>query len=242
MTKERIDKNLVRRGLAASRTRAQRLIEEGHVTLNGKVIREPSTRVSDADDIVVTGDAVPWVSRAALKLLHALDTWGVDVSGARCLDIGSSTGGFTEVLLSRGAKEVIALDVGTGQLAEKLRMDTRVRSIEGTHIDAYRPGSSEERPEIVTIDVSFISLKKVFPRAAELLAPRGKIIALIKPQFEVGKGNTKEGIVADPALRARVAHNIVHLAKGLGFSVSGPIESPIEGGDGNIEYLILAER
>lgn len=242
MAKERLDKALVRRGLAVSRTRAQRIIEEGHATLDGMVVCDSSLMVDDDAALAVVGDNVPWVSRGALKLLHALDTWKVDVAGKRCLDIGASTGGFTEVLLARGAARVIALDVGTNQLADKLLADDRVYPIEGTNIKTYTPGSGDTPPEIIVIDVSFISLQKVLPKAAELLAPHGSIIALIKPQFEVGKGNTKSGIVIDPKKREEAVAKVAAHVRALGFSIEGPIYSPIEGGGGNVEYLILATR
>lgn len=242
MAKERFDKELVRRGLALSRTRAQRLIEEGHATIGGVVVRDPSALVDGGVELSIIGDDMPWVSRGALKLLHALDTWGIDVTGKHCLDIGASTGGFTEVLLSRGALHVTALDVGTGQLAPKLLADPRVRSIEGVHIDAYVPGTNEVPPEIIVVDVSFISLQKVIPIAMRILAPHGSIIALIKPQFQVGRGNTKGGIVVDTVKRDESVADVVADARALGLTVTGPIRSPIDGGDGNVEYLMLATR
>jgi 23S rRNA (cytidine1920-2'-O)/16S rRNA (cytidine1409-2'-O)-methyltransferase len=242
MKRMRLDKALVALGQGISRTKAQRLITEGHVTVDGDVVFEPSMPVRGDARIAITGDDVPWVSRAALKLLHALDTWDIRVDGKSCLDIGSSTGGFTEVLLSRGASHVIALDVGTGQLAEKLRGDPRVRSIEGVHINDFRIDEGEAPPEIITIDVSFIGLEKVLPRVSTLLALHGDIIALVKPQFEVGKGKTKGGIVVDEELRMVAVERIVDLLRSLGFQVSGPIRSPITGGDGNIEFLLHASR
>lgn len=238
----RLDKALVALGQGFSRTKAQRLIAEGHVTVDGEVILDPSMAVGGDARIEVTGDDIPWVSRAALKLLHALDTWDIRVDGKPCLDIGSSTGGFTEVLLSRGATHVIALDVGTGQLAKKLRNDLRIRSLEGVHINDFRIDEGEERPEIITIDVSFIGLEKVLPSASTLLAPHGDIIALVKPQFEVGKGKTKGGIVVDDESRMVAVERIAELLRSSGFQVSGPIRSPIAGGDGNIEFLLRASR
>jgi 23S rRNA (cytidine1920-2'-O)/16S rRNA (cytidine1409-2'-O)-methyltransferase len=242
MPEERLDKALVSRGLVSSRTRAKRLILEGHVSVDDAVVRDPAMLVAPERTVHVTGDDVPWVSRAALKLIHALDVWGIDVAGKRCLDIGASTGGFTEVLLSRGAVEVTALDVGSDQLADTLRSDPRVRSIEGVHVAEYYPERTISLPEVIVIDVSFISLTKVLPEASRLLAAHGDILALVKPQFEVGKGNTKEGIVVDRSARVAAVERIVHFARSLGFSVRGPLESPIRGGDGNVEYFIWVRR
>lgn len=236
----RLDRALVERGYAASRTRAQALIAEGKVAINGALVEEGDARVGPRDKITLLGEDLKWVSRAGLKLEYALTHWRIDVKGKVALDIGASTGGFTDVLLESGAKKVYALDVGHSQLAEKLKKDRRVVNLEKHHIKEATKKLFRERIGIVTVDVSFISLEKVLPKAKELLAPGGDLVALIKPQFEVGREHVKKGIVTDAKLHAAVARRIEDAAAALGFDVRGVIASPIHGGDGNKEFLLYA--
>lgn len=236
----RIDRALVERGYAVSRTRAQALIAQGKVAVNGTRVEEGDVRVGPKDKITLLGEDIKWVSRAGLKLEHALTHWKIDVSGKVALDIGASTGGFTDVLLWNGAKKIYALDVGHGQLAEKLKKDRRVVNLEKHHINDATKKLFREPIHIITVDISFISLEKVLPKIKELLAPGGTLIALIKPQFEVGKQHVKKGVVRDPKLHATVARKIEDAAVALGLDVRGVIASPIYGGDGNREFLLYA--
>lgn len=233
----RLDKALVLRALVPSRARAQTLIKEGKVSLNGKIVTESDHNVRETDALLLLGEDIRWVSRGGLKLEHALAHWGMNVVGKVALDIGASTGGFTDVLLSSGAKKVYALDVGHAQLAEKLINDPRVVNMEGVHIKDISASDFPEPLEVVVADVSFISLAHVLPKLRELLAPSGEAVLLIKPQFEVGKEFIKKGVVKDPALHQHVLTEIALRAKGLGFTVSEAIPSPILGGDGNKEFL-----
>lgn len=238
----RLDKLVVDRGFAPSRTRAQAMIEAGKISVNGVVVLNTSRGFAHDAEIVALEPDIPWVSRAALKLVRALDAFAVDPKDRIALDIGASTGGFTEVLLSRGAKHVYAIDVGTSQMHDKLLYDDRITVREGVHIRDVKSEDFAEAPALIVIDVSFISLSIVLPIAAQLLAPKGDIVALIKPQFEVGKENIGKGVVRDPELHKAVRERIALLGKELGFKVHGPIDSPIEGGDGNIEFLIHLSR
>lgn len=234
----RLDKALVLRGFVPSRARAQALISEGKVSVNDTITIEADHVISPTDTIQLLGEDFPWVSRGGLKLAHALTHWGINVEGKVVLDIGASTGGFTDVLLSAGAAKVYALDVGHGQLVDKLKNDPRVVNMEGTHIADVSMNNFPEPFPLIVIDVSFISLSHVLPKARTLLAQEGLIIALVKPQFEVGKDFIKKGIVKDPVLHQHVLTEITLRAKGLGFTVSAPISAPILGGDGNKEFLI----
>jgi 23S rRNA (cytidine1920-2'-O)/16S rRNA (cytidine1409-2'-O)-methyltransferase len=233
----RLDKALVLRVLVPSRARAQALIKEGKVSVNEKIITEPDHNVRETDTLILLGEDIRWVSRGGLKLEHALAHWNINVEGKVALDIGASTGGFTDVLLSSGAKKVYALDVGHGQLAEKLVNDPRVVNMEGVHIKDVSASDFHEPLEVIVTDVSFISLVHVLPKIRELLAPSGEVILLVKPQFEVGKDFIKKGVVKDPVLHEHVLTEMALRAKGLGFTVSEPILSPILGGDGNKEFL-----
>lgn len=234
----RLDKALVLRGLVSSRTRAVLLIKEEKVSVNGSIVIEPDHNVREEDTILLVGEDIPWVSRGGLKLEHALFHWNINVEGKVALDIGASTGGFTDVLLSRGAKKVYALDVGHSQLAEKLKNDPRVVNREGVHIKDVSSSDFLEPLELIVVDVSFISLAHVLPKIKELLTQGGEVILLIKPQFEVGKDFIKKGVIKDPALHLHVLTEIILRAKGLGFVVSEPLPSPILGGDGNKEFLL----
>ncbi|MGN6096723.1 MAG: TlyA family RNA methyltransferase [Bosea sp. (in: a-proteobacteria)] len=239
--KSRADQVLVERGFFESRARAQAAIAAGLVTANGVAVRKASEMV--ARSAALTAEAPhPYVSRGGLKLEAALDVFGFDPKGRVCLDVGSSTGGFTDLLLQRGARHVIAVDVGRDQLHASLRGDPRVSSFEGQDIRLLAAEALPERPVLAAIDVSFISLKLVLPAVAALLAPQAGIAALIKPQFEAGRAALKKGIVRDEAVQKQVCDEIVLLLGELGFRVAGPIPSPIEGGDGNREFLAGARR
>lgn len=238
----RLDKALVERAVVSSRARAQTLIAEGKVSVNGKVVMESDHLVTALDAIVLLEADFPWVSRGGLKLAHALDYWHIDPKGFVALDIGASTGGFTDVLLARGAAKVYALDVGHDQLAEKIKNDPRVVNMEGVHINDVAREDFAEPIDIITIDVSFISVTKVLPRAKDILSPRGVTIALIKPQFEVGKSDIGKGVVRDATLHERVLREVTESARALRLVAEVPIPSPILGGDGNKEFLILCRR
>ncbi len=237
--KTRIDRLLVERGLFDSRAKAQDAIAAGLVTANGKVIAKASEEVA-VDAAIEATPAHPYVSRGALKLIAALDHFKFDPKGRVCLDIGASTGGFTQALLERGAAHVYAVDVGTAQLHQSLRGDPRIVSLEQTDIRTLDAASLDPKPDLVVIDVSFISLKQVLPAALKLAARPAHLIALIKPQFEAGRAQLKKGIVRDDAVRQQVRDEIAALLTSLGARVLGVIPSPIEGGDGNVEYLIGA--
>lgn len=239
--KTRADQLLVERGLCESRARAQAAIAAGLVTVDGRPVRKASEMI--AADAVLTAQAPhPYVSRGGLKLASALDLFGFDPAGRVCLDVGASTGGFTDLLLKRGARRVIAVDVGREQLHASLRGDPRVTSREGCDIRSLTPVDLGEPPTLAAIDVSFISLRLVLPAVAALLAPACEIAALIKPQFEAGRSALKKGIVRDEAVHQRVCDEIATVLAELGFAVEAPVPSPIEGGDGNREFLIGGRR
>lgn len=242
--KQRLDLALVERGLAPTRARAQGAIRAGHVRVGGKVAVKSADMVSDADEIALEGLEHPYVSRGALKLLHALETFGLDPAGATCLDLGASTGGFTQVLLARGAAKVVAVDVGHGQLARDIAADPRVRPIEGLNAKDITREEVPERISFIVADLSFIGLRKALPPALSLAGPGAMLVALIKPQFEAGPGNVgRGGIVRDEALRRRICDEIAVWLEGeAGWRVLGLTESPIEGGDGNVEFLIAARH
>jgi 23S rRNA (cytidine1920-2'-O)/16S rRNA (cytidine1409-2'-O)-methyltransferase len=239
--RERADKRVVDAGLADSRTRAQALILAGQVVVGDHAVAKPGDLVPADAPVRLKGDAMPWVSRGALKLIHALDHFALDVTGLGALDVGASTGGFTDVLLARGARAVIALDVGTNQLAHKLRIDSRVTSIEQTNARHLDVTTLPFRPDIVVCDVSFISLTLILPMLVAAAGPGARpIVALVKPQFEVGKGEVgKGGVVRDPAQRLASVDKCAAAARALGCSVVGSVESPITGPAGNVEYLLL---
>lgn len=239
--KSRADQLLVARGLFESRARAQAAIAAGLVTADGQPVRKPSDMI--ADDAAIAAKAPhPYVSRGGLKLAGALDAFGLDPAGLICLDVGASTGGFTDLLLQRGARHVVAVDVGHEQLHASLRSDVRVTSLEGQDIRTLGADDLPGAPALAAIDVSFISLRLVLPAVAALLAPQAVIAALIKPQFEAGRAALKKGIVRDKAIQAQVCAAIVGQLQTLGFAVEGPIPSPIDGGDGNREFLVAARR
>jgi 23S rRNA (cytidine1920-2'-O)/16S rRNA (cytidine1409-2'-O)-methyltransferase len=238
--RSRLDVEMARRGLAESRESARRLVMAGRVRVNSRPADKPDLRVDADTPIEVIATDREYASRGAYKLIGALDHFHVNVEGKLALDVGASTGGFTDVLLARGAKSVIALDVGYGQIAARLRNDPRVIVLDRTNIRQVTPGALPYRPELVTIDVSFISLKLVLPAVLALLGIGAEIIALIKPQFEVGKGKVgKGGIVRDDNLRRETVDAILEFARKIGLEVAGVIESPIEGAEGNREFLAL---
>jgi len=242
----RLDTLLVDRGLAASRERARALILAGNVRVNGQPAAKAGTSVSvDAEVTIATPDH-PYVGRGGLKLAHAFDTFGIPVADRIALDIGASTGGFTDVLLQRGARRVVALDVGHGQLDWKLRNDPRVDVMERTNARRLTASDfpADRMPfQIVTIDVSFISLRLILPVVPPLLDPTGDVVALVKPQFEAGRAEVgKGGIVRDPAVQARVLEEVGAAADALGLRRVGSIESPIAGMEGNREFLLHLQK
>ena len=239
--KDRIDRLLVERGLFDSRAKAQAAIAAGLVSANAVPVRKASEEIA-VDAALSATPAHPYVSRGGVKLAAALDHFGFDPQGRVCLDVGASTGGFTQVLLERGARRVYAIDVGRGQLHESLRRRPEVVSYEETDIRACSPARFRATPSFVTVDVSFISLKLVLPAALKLVAHRTQVIALIKPQFEAGPKLVKKGVVRDAAVHAAVCDDIAAFVASLGWRVIGTIPSPIEGGDGNAEFLLGAVR
>jgi 23S rRNA (cytidine1920-2'-O)/16S rRNA (cytidine1409-2'-O)-methyltransferase len=240
-TRMRIDKLLVDRGLFESRAKAQAAIAAGQVTADDAPVRKPSEAVS-ANAVIGAKPEHPYVSRGGLKLAAALEHFGFDPAGRVCLDVGASTGGFTDVLLRRGARRIYALDVGHGQLHASMREKSEVVSLEGTDIRNVPAAMLPDQPELVTIDVSFISLKLVMPAATALVRRPAQLVALIKPQFEAGRGHAKKGIVRDAAVHSGVCDDLASLATTLGWRLAGVIPSPIAGGDGNREFLLGALR
>jgi len=243
MKRKRIDTLLVERGLAQSRTRAQALVMAGVVLVDEQLVNKPSEKFDLHANVRLKGDDDPasrYASRGGVKLEAALREFQIDVNGLSCLDVGSSTGGFTDCLLRQGTRRVVALDVGHNQLDWRLRSDPRVEVREGVNARYLKPEDFDQKFDLVTIDVSFISATKILPAIVPLLTERGRIVTLIKPQFEVGKGEVgKGGIVKDPAKHQRVIAEVNSAAEELGLKVSGVIESPIHGADGNVEFLAL---
>ena len=237
----RLDVYLTENGFCKSRTAAQSLIKSGGVSLDGKPCGKPSTEVSDDSIVEITGEQLRYVGRGGLKLEAALQSFELpDIKGAVCVDIGSSTGGFTDCMLQNGAARVYAVDVGTDQLDGKLRGDTRVVVMEQTDI---RTAQLPELVDFIGTDVSFISLKAVLPHINRLLRNGCYAVALIKPQFEAGRAAlSKKGVVKDEKTRLRVVEEIKQFAQQCGFSVVDVLESPIQGGDGNIEYLMEIKK
>jgi len=236
----RLDKALVDRGLVPSRARAQSLIRAKGVRVAGKIVTDKDHIVEEDTPIVLVVEDLRWVSRSGLKLEHAIKFWQIKVTRMVVLDVGASTGGFTDVLLDFGAKKVYAVDVGHDQLSPKLRSNARVVSMEGHHINKVEKSQFKEKIDIAVVDVSFISLEKILPKIVELLRKEGKLVLLIKPQFEVGKSEVGKGVITDPKLHAKVANRIESVVHDLGFHVEGVVASPILGGDGNREFLLYA--
>ena len=239
--KIRLDRLLVDRGMAESRMQGQALILAGQVLVNDQKIDKTGMMVREDAEIRILGGRMPFVSRGGLKLEAALREFAIDVSGRTALDVGASTGGFTDCLLQNGAVKVYAIDVGYGQLAWKLRQDPRVVPIERTNIRQIEPSLIPEPVDIVVIDVSFISLEKVLPSVRQFMKPSSALIALIKPQFEVGKDRVgKGGIVRDEAARNEAVVSVRTVMQQQGFDVKGVIPSPITGQDGNVEFLLYS--
>ena len=241
--KLRLDQLLVERGLVESRARAQSLILAGLVYLGEAKLSKAGQQVAADADVTVRGRDHPWVSRGGIKLAHALAHFALDPSGAVAMDIGSSTGGFTDVLLHHGATHVFAVDSGTNQLAWKLRTDPRVTVLEQTSARVLTPAMIDRPATWVVCDASFIGLRKVLEVPLALATRPTRLVALIKPQFEVGRGEVgKGGVVRDPALHARVCEDVRAWLSGEGWQIDGIVESPITGPEGNIEFLISAAR
>ncbi len=237
--KSRLDVALVARGLVPTRAKAQSLIMARRVLVNEQFVDKPGTAVHEDDDLRVAELEHPWVGRGGMKLAHALEKFSIDVSGKICVDIGASTGGFTDVLLQRGAAKVYAVDVGYGQLDAKLRNDVRVVVREKVNARFLEASAFGEPVDLVSIDVSFISLKLILPAVLKFL--RGQLVALIKPQFEAGReAVSRGGIVRDPAAREAAVRAVVEFAQQMGFDVRGVIESPVRGASGNVEFLMYA--
>jgi 23S rRNA (cytidine1920-2'-O)/16S rRNA (cytidine1409-2'-O)-methyltransferase len=240
-SRQRIDRLLVERGFFESRAKAQAAIEAGLVRVNNAIVRKASDEIAYDADLIAT-PAHPYVSRGGIKLAAALDHFGFDPCGRTCLDVGASTGGFTQVLHQRGARRVIAVDVGREQLHSSLRGMQGIVSFEGVDIRALQPSQLGGAPDLITIDVSFISLKLVMPSATALAAPNAQLVALIKPQFEAGPDHVRKGLVRDPAVHDAVCKEVEALVRALDWRVLGLIPSPITGGEGNREFLLGAVR
>lgn len=238
MSRTRLDQLVVERGLAPSRERARALILAHQVSVDGTLVTKAGTPVDDGAAVALVTPDHPYVGRGGLKLAHALDVFGIDVAGREALDIGASTGGFTDVLLQRGAVRVVALDVGHGQLDWRLRNDPRVVVIE--HFNARRLALTDlpGQVDIVVIDVSFISLRQILPVVPPLLRPGADVVALVKPQFEAGRDEVRKGIIRDAAVQARVLDEVTAEAAGVGLSRVAATPSPITGQKGNVEFLL----
>jgi 23S rRNA (cytidine1920-2'-O)/16S rRNA (cytidine1409-2'-O)-methyltransferase len=237
----RADRLLVERGLFESRAKAQSAIEAGLVSADDVVVRKASDAIASDARLVAT-PAHPYVSRGGIKLAAALEHFGFDPNGRVCLDVGASTGGFTQVLQLRGARRVTAVDVGREQLHRSLRGLPEIVSLEGIDIRKLKPEQLGEPADLVTIDVSFISLKLILPAVTALAAPKAQLVALIKPQFEAGRQRVSKGVVRDPVVHEAVCAEIEAFVRSVGWHVLGVIPSPITGGDGNREFLLGAVR
>lgn len=246
MKRERIDKLLVERGLVSSRTKAQAMIMAGAVLVEEQRVEKPSDLISLDAQVRIKGaddPAARYVGRGGVKLEAALRDFAIEVQGLLCLDVGASTGGFTDCLLQHGARKVVAIDVGHNQLDWRLRQDARVESREGVNARYLKPEDFDEPFDLITMDVSFISATKVLPAVVSLLTETGRVVTLIKPQFEVGRGEVgRGGIVSDPEQHARVVAEVNAAARELGLAVGGVIESPIQGVEGNREFLAVYQR
>jgi 23S rRNA (cytidine1920-2'-O)/16S rRNA (cytidine1409-2'-O)-methyltransferase len=242
MSRKRLDVLLVERGLFESRAKARAAVEAGKVTVDGRPASKASEAVAGTAEIAAAA-AHPWVGRGALKLVHALDLWPAAVEGRIVLDVGASTGGFTEVCLARGAARVYAVDVGAGQLHPRLRADPRVVSLEQTDARALGADHLAEPPGLIVCDVSFIGLAKALPAALALAAPGAQLIVLVKPQFEVGPGKVgKGGLVRSEAERLQALADVERFLAGAGWRVNATADSPIQGGEGAREYLLWAQK
>ena len=244
MAKRRLDVAITELGLAESRQKAQALIMAGEVYVNGQKQLKAGTCVEEDDSLEVrTKNPLRYVSRGGLKLEKAIASFGISLDGKICMDIGASTGGFTDCMLQNGAKKVYAVDVGYGQLAWKLRQDSRVVCMEKTNIRYVTPQDIEDVLDFASVDVAFISLTKVLPAAWELLSPQGEMACLIKPQFEAGREKVgKKGVVRDPKVHEEVIQKILAFAQEMGFAIRNLGFSPIKGPEGNIEYLVDIQK
>lgn len=243
MTRLRLDEALVARGFYPTRSRARDAIKRGTVTVDGEVATKPAQSIEDDAIIAIADPAQAYVSRAALKLKHALDHFALSPMGLHCLDIGASTGGFSEVLLERGARHVTAIDVGHGQFSPALARQSSVTLWEGLNARDLERRHLKAPPQLIVCDVSFISLKLALPRALDLASPGAKLVALIKPQFEAGRAALgRDGVVKDELVQRQVCDDIASWLKAQGWSVIGLLPSPLEGGSGNKEFLIAAEK
>ena len=234
----RLDQLVFDKGLAPSRERARALILAGHVLVDGCVSAKAGTQVTPDADLTLTGPDHPYVGRGGVKLAHALDVFGIAVAGREALDIGASTGGFTDVLLQRGAARVVALDVGHGQLDWGLRNDPRVVVIEQFNARSLAPSDLPGPVDIVVIDVSFISLRQILPAVRALLRPLADVVALVKPQFEAGRAEVRKGVIRDPAIHARVLDEVIAAAAEVGLTRVNSTPSPITGAKGNQEFFL----
>jgi 23S rRNA (cytidine1920-2'-O)/16S rRNA (cytidine1409-2'-O)-methyltransferase len=241
MSSKRADLLLVERGLFASRSRAQQAIAAGLVSADGIVVGKASALLSD-DAALLASPAHPWASRGGLKLVAALDAFGLDPAGLACLDIGASTGGFTDVLLSRGARKIVAIDVGRDQFDPRLKADPRVQSLEAFDARELTAEILGEAPEFIVCDVSFISQRLVLPVALSLAAPGAAYVGLVKPQFEVGRDHLKKGVVKNEAALRRACDDVRSFVEVLGWTSLGLIDSPVLGGDGAREFLYAARN
>ena len=238
MSKVRLDQLVVDRGLLPSRERARAMILAGQVTVDGQIVSKAGAQIDPVAAITVLAPDHPYVGRGGLKLAHALDTFGIAVEGREALDIGASTGGFTDVLLQRGVARVVALDVGHGQLDWRLRNEPRVVVIEHFNARHLTPADLPGPVDVVCIDVSFISLRHILPVIPPVVRPGADIVALVKPQFEAGRSEAGSGVVRDDAVRARVVEEIRVAAAAVGLTPAGVTPSPITGQKGNVEFLL----
>ena len=239
MSRVRLDQLVVERGLAPSRERARALILAGQVTVDDRPATKAGATVDERSAIALLVPDHPYAGRGGVKLAHALDVFQIDVRARECLDIGASTGGFTDVLLQRGATRVVALDVGHGQLDWKLRNNARVVVVERFNARHLTPGDLPGPVDVVTIDVSFISLRLILPAVAPVVRPGADVVALVKPQFEAGRSEVRKGIIRDPAVHARVVEEVAAAGAEVGLSRVTSIPSPITGQKGNVEFLVL---
>jgi 23S rRNA (cytidine1920-2'-O)/16S rRNA (cytidine1409-2'-O)-methyltransferase len=236
--KTRLDQLVVEKGLAPTRERARALVMAGQVSVNGQPATKPGTQVAADAAVTLIAPDHPYVGRGGVKLAHALDAFHIAVSGREALDIGASTGGFTDVLLQRGARRVVALDVGHGQIDWKLRNDERVVVVEGFNARHLTPSNLPGPVDIVVIDVSFISLRPILAAVPPLLNPHADVVALVKPQFEAGRAEVKKGVIRDPAIHARVVDEVSAAAREVGLTPMGSEPSPITGAKGNQEFFL----
>jgi 23S rRNA (cytidine1920-2'-O)/16S rRNA (cytidine1409-2'-O)-methyltransferase len=238
MPRARLDQLVVERGLAPSRERARALILAGQVTVDDRPVTKAGTAIDDHATVALVAPDHPYAGRGGLKLAHALDTFQIEVRGRECLDIGASTGGFTDVMLQRGAARVVALDVGHGQLDWKLRNDPRVLVIERFNARHLTIADLPGPIDLVSIDVSFISLRHILPAVTPVLGPGADVVALVKPQFEAGRAEVRKGIIRDPAVHARVLEEVATAGAEVGLSRVASTPSPITGQKGNVEFLV----